>query len=204
MASKDSVLQRLDAQLDQFIAGWNIYTVLLGVAIISYLLYPLFFAQDPDTHPLLLARQASASYIRQPGESPIYRSLDAPQGSPLRSGLDVKDPEAPKWTSGRDGDLRDVWLQALKGRTDKDAEPLRIISVMGQQTTEHNPRELMRDINIIGRVLEQTGAQRIAVYLPNSIEFLVAFFGKAVLQERILCKTETSIQRLRFMASLRS
>ena len=183
MATNSSLLQRLDAQLDQFVAGWDIYTVVLGVILVTYLIYPLFFAQDPDTHPLLLARQATASYIRQPGESPVYRALDSPHGSPLRSGLNVKDPEAPKWASGLDGDLRDVWKQALKGRAEGDAEPLRIISVMGQQTTEHKLKDLMRDIHVIGGFFDGNGIKRVAIYLPNSIELLVAFFGRVALQD---------------------
>lgn len=178
MATNNTLIHRLDSQLDQLFSGWNIYTTLLTVILVTYLVYPLFFLQEPDTHPLLLARQASASPVRQPGESAIYRSLEAPHGYPLRTGLNVKDPDAPKWQSGRDGDLRDVWKQALRGPLEGDGKKARIISVMGQETVEHTPEEVMRDINIIGEYLRDRGTKKVAIYLPNSIELFVAFFGE--------------------------
>ena len=178
MATNSTLLYRLDSQIDQLFSSWNIYTTLLAVIIVTYLVYPLFFLQEPDTHPLLLARQASASPVRQPGESAIYRSLEAPHGYPLRTGLNVKDPDAPKWQSGRDGDLRDVWKQALRGPPEGDGKKACIISVMGEKTVEHNVEKIMRDINIIGGYLRDRGTKRVAIYLPNSIELLVAFFGK--------------------------
>ena len=178
MASQGSFLQQLDSQLEQFLASWNIYTTLLAVVLVSYLVYPLFFTPDPDTHPLLLARQATASPVRQPGESAIYRALDCPHGYPLRSGLNVKDPGAPKWAAGRDGDIRDIWNQALKGKAEGDAETLRITSVIGKNTVDHNPKELMKDINAIGEYFQSHAVRKLAICLPNSVEFLSSFFGK--------------------------
>ena len=178
MATNNTLLHHLDSQLDQLFSGWNIYTTLLTVILVTYLVYPLFFLQEPDTHPLLLARQASASPVRQPGESAIYRSLEAPHGYPLRTGLNMKDPDAPKWQSGKDGDLRDVWKQALKGPPEGDGKKARIISVMGQETVEHTPENIMRDINIIGEYLRDHGTKKVAIYLPNSIELFVGFFGE--------------------------
>ncbi|MCJ1475814.1 hypothetical protein MMC13_004478 [Lambiella insularis] len=174
MADNGSFLQRLDSQLDIFFGGWNIYTTLLTIVFVGYLVYPLFSAQEPDTHPLLLARQASASQIRQPGESAIYRSLESPQGYPLRSGLNVKDSSAPKWTSGRDGDLRDIWKKASEGA---DGKPGRIVSVLGRETSEHEFDKLTRLLNSIGTHLQKQEAKRVAICLPNSIEFLVALFA---------------------------
>jgi hypothetical protein len=43
----------------------------------------VYDTQDPDTHPLLLARQALASYVRQPGESAVFRSPETPHGCML-------------------------------------------------------------------------------------------------------------------------
>lgn len=174
MADTGSLIQRLDSQLDLFFGGWSIYTTFLTFVFLGYLVYPLFSAQEPDTHPLLLTRQASASQIRHPGESAIYRSLESPQGYPLRSGLNVKDSGAPKWTSGRDGDLRDIWKKALEGA---DGKRGRIISVMGKETSEHKLDKITQHINFTGAHLQKEGAKRVAICLPNSVEFLVALFG---------------------------
>jgi len=174
MAAGGSTTQIIDSYIEQLFAGWSIYSSLLTVIFVAYLLYPLFFGKEPDTHPLLLARQATPTQIRQPGESAIYRSLDAPHGYPLRSGLNVKDAEAPKWTSGRDGELRDVWKKALEG---VDGRIGHIISVMGKETCEHKLADLTGHINGIGKYIQKQDAKRVAIYLPNSVEFLVAFFG---------------------------
>lgn len=182
MAIGDSVLSQVDAQLDQLFAGWNIYSTVITLLLVAFVAHFLFSRQDPDTHPLLLARQSSASHVRQPGESATYRSLESPHGYPLRSGLGVKDPGAPKWTSGRDGDLRDVWKQALKGVHGPDGQPTgekgKVLKVLGREgVIEHQFDDLTRDINIIGQHLRQHGGGRVAIYLPNSVEFLVTFFG---------------------------
>ncbi|KAA6413548.1 MAG: hypothetical protein FRX48_03294 [Lasallia pustulata] len=184
MASGDSILSQFDAQLDQLLAGWNIYSTVITLVLVALIAQFLFSRQDPDTHPLLLARQSSASHVRQPGESAVYRSLEAPHSYPLRSGLGVKEPGAPKWTSGRDGDLRDIWKQALRGVHGQDGqltgEKGKFLKVLGREgVVEHHFEELTRDINIIGQHLRQQKGGRVAIYLPNSVEFLVAFFAAA-------------------------
>lgn len=178
-----SIFQQLDAQLDALFAGWNVYTTLICLALGAYLVYPLLAYTDPDTHPMLLTRQSSNSYVRQSGESAVYRSLEVPPGYPLRSGLNVKDPGAPKWSAGRDGDLRDVWTQALRGPTDPDGksigDPGNITSVLGkEEIIEHELLEITRDINSLGQYLKAHGGQRVAIYLPNSVELITAFFGR--------------------------
>lgn len=178
----DSLLQQLDAQLEQLFAGWNIYTTLLLISIVSYLVYPIFFTKDPDTHPFLLARQSSPSYVRQPGESAIYRSQETPHGYPLKSGLNVKDPGSPKWSAGRDGDLRDVWKKAVQGPTDdkgeSTGEPGKITTVLGKEKVEkHDLADISKEIRAVGDYLNRHGASRVAVYVPNSLEFLVTLFG---------------------------
>lgn len=177
-----SILQQLDSQLDTLFADWNIYTTLICLLLGAYLIYPLFLYAEPDTHPMLLARQSSNSYVRQPGESAIYRSLETPHGYPLKSGLNVKDPGAPKWTAGRDGDLTDIWAQALKGPTGPDGNsagsPGKIVAVLGQEEViEHQTSEITQDINSLGQYLRSHEVHRVAVYLPNSVEFIVSFFG---------------------------
>ena len=182
-ADAPSVIQQLDAQIEHILKGWNIYTTLIFIVLISYLLYPLFFTPEPDVHPMLLARQATASQVRQPSESAIFRSLEIPQSYPLKSGLNVKDPGAPKWQTGRDGDLRDVWKRALSGSVDNDGKPTggagKVTSVLGkEEVIEHSFEKLTAEIIAVGQHLQGRGGSRVAIYLPNSAELLVTFFGK--------------------------
>ncbi|KAL8687589.1 MAG: hypothetical protein Q9218_006284 [Villophora microphyllina] len=179
-----SLIQQLDSQLEQLFAGWNIYTTILTISIVSYIIYPIFITKDPDTHPFLLARQSSPSYVRQPGESAIYRSQETPYGYPLKSGLNVKDPGAQKWTAGRDGDLRDIWKKAVQGPTDDNGnhtgEPGGITTVLGkEEVVEQKLADVSKDINAVGEYLTQHGARRVAIYVPNSLEFLVTLFASA-------------------------
>ena len=182
-ADISSALQQLDAQIEQAIRGWNIYSTIISIVFICYLFYPLFFTPDPDVHPMLLARQATASQVRQPGESAIFRSLETPHSYPLKTGLNVKDPGAPRWSSGRDGDLRDVWKKALLEPVDADGKPNgakgKISTVLGrEEVIDHSFEKLTAEINAIGQHLTKHGGRRIAIYLPNSVELLVTLFGK--------------------------
>lgn len=183
MAGSGSLLQQLDSQLEYLFAGWNIYTTLICIGLITYLIYPLFFTPEPDTHPFLLARQSSTSHVRQPGESAIYRALETPHGYPLRTGLNVKDPGAQKWTTGRDGDLRDLWRQALKAPLEQDLNnaggPGKLLTVLGkEEVVKYGFDQLTKEINAVGEYFVAHGGARIAIYLPNSVELLVTFFGK--------------------------
>lgn len=183
MSEGGSLLQQLDAGLEQLFAGWSIYTTLLCVSLVTYLVYPIFFARDPDTHPLFLARQSSPSFVRQPGESATYRSLETPHSYPLKSGLNVKELGAQRWAAGKDGDLRDVWRKAVQGPTGDDGksngEPGKIFTVMGKEgVTEHELSDITKEINAVGEYLSQHAANRVAIYLPNSMEFVVTLFGK--------------------------
>lgn len=183
MAGGSTIVQQLDAQLEQLFAGWNIYTTLLCIGLVSYLVYPIFFTPDPDTHPFLLARQSSPSFVRQPGESAVYRSQETPHGYPLKSGLNVKESGAPRWAVGKDGDLRDVWRKAVQGPTDEDGktsgEPAKILTVLGkEEVVEHKLGDISKEINAVGEYLTQHAANRVALYLPNSMELLVTLFGK--------------------------
>ena len=175
------LIYALDKGLDDILAGWNHYTTVLVFGLVFYALLLLFTYAEPDVHPFLLGRQASASSVRLPGESAVYRSLETPQGYPLRSGLNVKDADAPKWSAGRDGDLRDVWKQALKPLKDgKDGakQTLKITSVLGKKTALFTPKGLTKDINVLGKHFQSGGTQKVALYLPNSAELLVTLFGK--------------------------
>lgn len=74
------LIDQLDQGIAEFLSGWNIYSTILTLALLGFVGYVIYDTQDADTHPLLLARQAQASYVRQPGESAIFRSPEIPHG----------------------------------------------------------------------------------------------------------------------------
>lgn len=185
-ADPTSILQQLDSQIEKILADWNIYTTLIALLLALYLISPLFLYTEPDVHPLLLARQSSASYVRQPKESAIFRSVEVAHGYPLKSGLNVKDAGQPKWTSGRDGDLRDVWKRALSGPVDADGKPTggeagKVITTYGkEEIIEYDFAKLSGEINAVGQHMKANGGRRVAVHMHNSVELLVTLFGKLV------------------------
>jgi hypothetical protein len=79
-ANMGGLLEQLDGAISDLLAGWNIYTSLITVGILGFVGWVVYDSADADTHPLLLARQAQASYVRQPGESAIFRSPETPHG----------------------------------------------------------------------------------------------------------------------------
>lgn len=185
-ADSASILQQLDSQLEKILADWSIYTTLIALVLALYLISPLFFYTEPDVHPLLLARQSSASHVRQPKESAVFRSLETPHGYPLKSGLNVKDAGQPKWTSGRDGDLRDVWKRAASGPVDADGKPTgektgKIITTYGkEEVIEYSLEKLSSEINAVGQHMRAHGGNRVAIHMHNSVELLVTLFGRLV------------------------
>lgn len=176
-----SFIEQLDAQLEQLFAAWNLWTTCLVLASLLIFISPLLTYRDADTHPLLLSRQSNIAMVRQPGESAIYRSLEVPHGLPLRSGLDVKDKGQSKWSSGKDGDIRDVWRRVAGGMTSDTGEPAghcKIQSVFGRQEIEtHELSDLSKQIKIIGQYVKGQGTTNVAIYLPNSVELLLSIFA---------------------------
>jgi hypothetical protein len=88
------LIEQIDAAIADLLAGWNLYTSLLLVGIVGFIAFVILDTQDADTHPLLLARQAQAAYIRQSGESPAFRSPETPHGcmsGPLPSSCPATD-----------------------------------------------------------------------------------------------------------------
>ena len=165
--------------------SWNATSTILLILVLGYLLYPVFAGDEPDIHPFLLARQAQPSPIRQNGQSPVYRAVEIPYGYPLRGGLGVKDHGSPKWTSGRDGDLRDIWRRAVRGHFKDEnsttGEQGKIITVLGREKViEHNLNEMTRDINAIGSHLQKLGAKKVGICLSNSVELLQSLFGTTI------------------------
>ncbi|KAI3396113.1 hypothetical protein diail_444 [Diaporthe ilicicola] len=171
-------------QFDEGVTGlfsqWNAWSSAITTFLVMYLTYQLFTRRDPDTHPLLLARQAQPSPVRHQGESSIYRSHSAPHGMPLNAGLNVKEPGASKWSRGRDGDLRDIWRQAVSGTT-QEGKPVgkgKLLTVLGaEKVLEHKLDDVTRQINLIGKHIHDQGGVRVAIYLPNSVEFIASLFA---------------------------
>ncbi|KAH6640949.1 hypothetical protein F5144DRAFT_641518 [Chaetomium tenue] len=179
----DTLLLRLDESVTGLFGQWNLWTSAIFTVLAGFLTYQLTTRQDPDTHPFLLARQAQGSPVRQPGESPVYRSQGAPHGMPLNASLNVKDLGASKWSRGRDGDLRDIWRQAVAGVQEdgltKGATG-RILTALGtDKTIEHKLADITRQINLIGQHIIDQGGNRVAIYLPNSVELIATLFACA-------------------------
>lgn len=176
-------MESLDAAVATVLAEWSILTTLLALVIVAFLAYPMVFPDEPDTHPLLLARQATASPVRNKGESAVYRSPEVPHGYPLKSGFNVKDASAPRWAAGRDGDIRDIWREVQKGgRTGPDGKDIPtglIMTVLGkEEIVYHDIDHLSREIAIIGKRFNDADVKKVAIHLPNSVEYLSTIFGK--------------------------
>lgn len=130
------LLETIDSSITDLFSQWNAYSTALATALIILITYRIMSATEPDAHPILLARQAMPSSVRHEGESAIYRSQSVPHGMPLNAGLNVKDPGVPKFSRGRDGDLRDVWRKAATGG-DVGATG-RLLTVLGSENVvEH-------------------------------------------------------------------
>jgi hypothetical protein len=185
MAVGDALLVRVDSVLNDIFAGWSLSTTVIATCFFFFLAYPWLTWKDPDTHPFLLARQAAASPVRQPGESAVYRSVEVPYGYPLRSGLNVKDPGAPKWSSGRNGDLRDVWIQAMRGPIKDDGSATgsksKFLTVLGrEQVVQRSLETVNLEINVIGNYIHDAKYKRVAICLSNSVELLTSIFGELI------------------------
>lgn len=183
MSDSPSIAAQLDAQLESLLADWNITSTILASALFLYLVWPLFTFKDADVHPLLLARQASPAPTRRPGETAVYRSLDAPHGYPLRAGLNIKDPGSSKWTAGRPGDLRDIWRQALKGPVKEDGSPAgekgKVYTLdANKKVVEHSLDEITVQINALGQYLKKNDVKTVAICLHDSVELLASIFGR--------------------------
>jgi hypothetical protein len=178
--------ERLEILLNDLLLQWNIISITLVMVITGYLGYVILFAEEPDIHPMLLARQASVSAVRKEGESAIYRSPETPEGLPLRSGLNVRLPSDPPYSAGRDGDLRDIWRK-VKGEIlptisrfnpPPNIQQQTISTVLGrEQLIDHKIEDLSTEIDVIGGHLQKLDVKRVAVYLPNSVELLNTLFG---------------------------
>ena len=171
-----NILERLDNQLSNLLSGWSLSTTLLALIIAAFVAYPIIYSIEPDTHPLLLARQSSVNPVRNKNESASYRSPETPHGYPLKTGLNVKDEGAARWSPGKDGDVRDIWRVARRGGD--NGEKGLIMTVLGkEEIVEHDFEQLSKEIEAIGEHLKERGVERVAVYLPNSVEFLLTVFG---------------------------
>ena len=122
--------------LEDLLGQWNGYSTGLVTLLALMVAYKAMTARESDVHPMLLARQSLPSTVRLEGQSAFYRSQATPAGMPLNGGLAIKDPEAPRWARGRDGDLRDVWRRVVTGKEGNGKG--RILTVLGSENViEH-------------------------------------------------------------------
>ncbi|KAI5461336.1 hypothetical protein BGZ63DRAFT_385631 [Mariannaea sp. PMI_226] len=169
-------IDTLDEAITSLVGQWNPYSTALVTVLLALVSYRVLINREPDVHPMLLARQAVPSPVRNEGESPVYRSQASPHGMPLNTGLNVKDEGASKWSRGRDGDLRDIWRKVVKGNDEGGKG--RILTVLGKQNVvDHKLDDITRQINLIGQHIADQGGIRVAIYLPNSIELLATLFA---------------------------
>lgn len=179
-----SFIAQLDQQLSDALQSWNLYSSAIALSIFALVIYAILVPDEPDTHPMLLLRQASAHHVRQAGESAPYRNHETPHGYPLKTGLNVRPPGTPMYAAGKDGDLRDVWRR-LSGEIPLElpqnagkSEKGKLLTVFGREKVDDVDLAGMgREIAVIGEAIRKAGGSRIAVYLPNSTELLTALFG---------------------------
>lgn len=81
------LIEQIDGAISSLVADWNGYSTLIALAIVGFLGWVIYDNADADTHPLLLARQAQAAYVRHPGESAIFRSPETPHGCMLTTSI---------------------------------------------------------------------------------------------------------------------
>lgn len=80
--------------------------------------------------------------------------------------------------------MRDIWRSAAKAGYGKAGK---ILTLRGNnEPVTSTFEELSRQINIIGSHLTGYGGKRVAIFLPNSTEFLVTLFGKLHQVVRVL------------------
>jgi acyl-CoA synthetase (AMP-forming)/AMP-acid ligase II len=178
----DNLMLKLDEAVTSVLGQWDLYTTAIFGVLITAFIYSVISYRDPDAHPMLLARQAQASPVRQEGQSAVFRSHSAPHGIPLNAGLNIKDPGDSKWTRGRDGDLRDIWRRVVTGGQDREGKHTgeigKLLTVLGKEhIIEHDLADVTRQINLIGQHIKQNGGKNVAIYLPNSLEFLATLFA---------------------------
>jgi hypothetical protein len=106
------------------------------------------------------------------------------QPDPLRTGLAVKPPGAPMYSAGKDGDLRDIWRRVtgeipLEKKASSSGTATIMTAFGKEDISEHNIPGVSKEIAIIGKHLQEHNAKRVAIYLPNSLEFLVVLFAGA-------------------------
>lgn len=207
MAEPQTLIERADTALSEVFAGWSPSTTLLASFLLLFVTYPWLTSKDPDIHPFLLQRQAVSHPVRQPGQSAVYRSSQIPLGYPLRSGLNIKDAQSPKWRPGRDGNLRDIWTEALKGPTEENGSQSSFkrsfITVLGnEQLIERSLESVNVEIGVIGNHLRQAQVKQVAICLPNSVELMASIMG--ALNTTFFRLELIWRQLLRFMVSILS
>jgi hypothetical protein len=147
----------------------DVLSFILLAIIIGLLLFPVLFPADPDAFPFIINNQSQPSKVRLPKESPVYRHRDQPHGHPLITGLALRK----GYETPRDGDLRDVWELALQKNV--------TLGIIRAGKCVYEKLSTRKDeLNKLGSGLREIAGEhgKVAIYLPNTIENLLANFGK--------------------------
>jgi len=182
-----TLLGELDIILLSLVSQADLLTSLLAVLIGLVVTYSLTWSRQPDVHPMILGRQSYVGRVRNINESPIYHSLDAPGGR-MRTGLGIRLAQDRPYAPARDGDLRHIWL-VVTGQAVFPTAATRLVqnkpagtkqtifTISGLGAVRHVPDDVTREISAVGCYLRKCGSNRVAVYLPNSVELLATVFG---------------------------
>ncbi|KAK9433836.1 hypothetical protein V1505DRAFT_336242 [Lipomyces doorenjongii] len=151
---------------------WNTPPLTISITGILFLIiaYRLVRQRYPDIHPFALYHQSSISPVRNSEESAVYRSTLTPFTYPLISGLNIREGH-----SFRDGDLRDIWNFAKKGK-------LGFVNKKGDAILYHDYETELTPLlhTVASRFNEYVpGIKKIGIYLPNSIENVITSFAAA-------------------------
>ncbi|KAK6358581.1 hypothetical protein TWF730_007907 [Orbilia blumenaviensis] len=142
------------------------YTLLAVVAGLIFV--PVFLDGEPDGPPMALLQQSSVGPTRQKNESAVHRSRETPVGFPLRQGLGIQE-----GYSKRNGDVRDIWRVFMQ-------KIGQLHTILGNDKVVHSIDTLDAEIDTLGHYISGLptieGRKVVAVYLPNSVENLVAGF----------------------------
>ncbi|EWC46301.1 hypothetical protein DRE_04472 [Drechslerella stenobrocha 248] len=148
------------------------YVTYTLIAVVAGLIFiPVFLDGEPDGPAMALVQQSAVAPTRMKNESAVYRSRETPFGFPLRKGLGIQQGHAK-----RNGDVRDIWRVFVQ-------KIGHLHTILGNDKVVHSIETLDGEIDTLGAYISElpTSASRkvVAVYLPNSVENIIAGFACA-------------------------
>ncbi|KAJ1924938.1 medium-chain fatty acid-CoA ligase faa2 [Tieghemiomyces parasiticus] len=143
-------------------------TVALGAVVAAVGYVYLRQPSDPDVHPAVLRQQSDVSFVRQPGESAVYRAKATPHGLPLLGETPAGLPP-----------LRD-WWHPTAALPDKAFLHMQV-SGGAEPTFVNLPYATFRNrLHHVAAGLHATlgpTPRRVALMLAPSVEWLLAYYA---------------------------